>query len=273
MGTSARATLCIPARDEVRTIGAVVRAARDQLVERGAVQEILVIDDRSTDGTGDAARRAGARVIDADTWCSVNGGSIGKGDALWASIAACRTELIGWIDGDVSSFDMTQIALMFDELRCNDETQLVKGAFRRTGLDGRTCEGRMTALTARPLLTYFYPDLGDLVEPLGGIFAMRTDVAAELSLDPDYGVDIGIAIDVVEIFGRTSLVEIPMGTLVHRNRPMESLTESATQVARAIVSRAVMTRSMANDEVGFDHRVGRRLPVRYFMASALIPSG
>lgn len=261
--------MCIPAHNEVETITQVVSKVRDELVSSGVVHEVLVIDDRSTDGTGDAARRAGARVIETETWCSVNGGSIGKGDAIWASIAACRTDLIGWLDGDVSSFDVGHLAAMFRVLRDDATVQLVKGAFDRRDGNGHAIEGRLTALTARPLLSFFYPEVADLREPLGGIFAMRTSVAEELSLDPDYGVDIGIVLDVVEMFGRDALVEIPMGTLEHRSRPLAELKDSASMVSRAILSRALEVHPDGSLDSALSVSSARRLPVSWFRDSDL----
>ncbi|MGA9342761.1 MAG: glycosyltransferase family 2 protein [Rhodanobacteraceae bacterium] len=48
----------IPARDEVATVAAVVAGVR-----RSLACPVLVIDDASTDGTGEAARAAGAEVL------------------------------------------------------------------------------------------------------------------------------------------------------------------------------------------------------------------
>jgi len=273
MRISGNATVCIPAHNEAETIGCVVSLLQQRLVARGIVREVLVVDDRSSDGTGDVARRAGARVIEAETWCSIHGGSIGKGDAIWASISACRTDLIGWLDGDVSSFDVGRLAALFDVLNDDTAVQLVKGAFDRRDEDGQVTEGRLTALTARPLLSLFYPEIAQLRDPLGGIFAMRRSVAEELSLDPDYGVDIGIVIDIVETYGPESVVEIPVGYLSHKSRPLDDLKGSAEMVSRAIVLRALGDRGVRGSESDVWGMNARRFPVSWFRRTDLAEVG
>lgn len=258
------ATLCIPAHNEASTIGRIVMNIRKTLVVPGIIQEILVVDDRSTDGTGLIAKRAGARVIRTDDWCALNGGSLGKGDAIWASIAACHTGLIGWIDGDLTRFDMRSLRSMFAELREDPRTQLIKGSFDRINAEGDVVEGRLTALTARPLLGFFYPELASMNEPLGGIFALRQSVAVELSLDPDYGVDVGVLIDIYEKFGVGAIREIGMGTLSHQSRPLTALADTAHMISRAILSRAVLTNPQTIIDTGMEFLNVRRLPVSYF---------
>ncbi len=57
-------SMCIPCRDEVATIGPIVAATRQHLIERAQVlDELIVLDDRSTDDTATVAADAGARVV------------------------------------------------------------------------------------------------------------------------------------------------------------------------------------------------------------------
>src|SRR5918997_3472449 len=70
-------SVCIPAHDEATTVGEVVRKLRRHLVERvPLIDEILVIDDHSTDRTAEVAAEAGARVaLAADILPQVAGGN------------------------------------------------------------------------------------------------------------------------------------------------------------------------------------------------------
>lgn len=80
----------IPARNEAGTIAEVVRA----VASVPFVREVIVVDDGSSDGTGDIARLAGAKVIRREP-----GGS--KAHAMRAGVSATDAESILFVDGDV----------------------------------------------------------------------------------------------------------------------------------------------------------------------------
>ena len=82
-------TMCFPCRDEAATIGSLVAAVRQELVERvPIVDELVVLDDRSTDDTPAVAASAGAIVVPIEEIHAVHGVGHGKGNALWASLVA-----------------------------------------------------------------------------------------------------------------------------------------------------------------------------------------
>lgn len=232
-------TICIPARNEAATVGSVVRRIRRSLVERDArIDEILVVDDHSDDDTGREAARAGARVVTTSSYGDDLVTRGGKGDAVWVGLRECRTDLVGFVDADLTRLRPGALWNLFAPLIDDDSVQLVKGYVTRV-VDERTVEeGRVTALTARPLLSLLHPLAADVREPLGGMFAGRTDELGSLWLDSDYGVDIGIVLDIIERHGRDSVVDVPLGRITHRNRPLSELTLTATQVARAILARS-----------------------------------
>lgn len=236
---TATTTLCIPARNEERTIGRLVEDA-DQVLRRRlrVVDEILVIDDRSDDETAAVAASAGARVVATIDHVLDRRGPRGKGDAIRASIAVCRSENMLWIDGDMSGLDIARLVDLIRPLETDPSIRLVKASFERRGTNGRTTDGRLTALTARPLLSLYFPELSTLDEPLGGIFAMRTLDARELFLEPDYGVDVGILIDVYAMHGSHAIREVPLGTLSHRSRSLGELADTAPQICRSVLCRA-----------------------------------
>jgi glycosyltransferase involved in cell wall biosynthesis len=79
----------IPARNEAETIGAVVFAALDARL----VDEVVVVDNASSDATAVVAAAHGARVVHEAT--------PGKGQAMRAGVAASRADVIVFLDGDL----------------------------------------------------------------------------------------------------------------------------------------------------------------------------
>lgn len=245
-------TICIPARNEAKTIGQVVLSLKRAINQRPNFDcEVLVIDDRSNDRTAEIAAECGASVVSTQTLCRKFGGSNGKGDAIYASLLGCNSDLIAWVDGDLGEMEPAKILQLFDPLELNTRVQLVKGSFVRwvNGSEGE--EGRVTALTARPLLEILHPRFNFLSQPLSGMFAARRNVIGCLWLDCDYGVDIGVALDIFQMYGSSAIVEVDLGQISHRQRPIAQLAITASQVARAIVARAGVSNSVVRD---FEYR-------------------
>ena len=82
-------TVVVPAFNEAGSIAGVVTT----LLAAAAWHEVLVIDDGSTDGTGEAARRAGARVVRHPY-------NKGNGASVKTAIRSSATDWIAIIDGD-----------------------------------------------------------------------------------------------------------------------------------------------------------------------------
>jgi len=261
------ASICIPARNEAATIGELVGDLRSALVEDlGIVDEIVVVDDDSSDDTARIARNAGARVVSTRESGPSRDKSGGKGDAVWTSIATCESDFIMWVDGDMRGLDVRGLADLLAPLRTDRSVHLVKGSFVRLDSQGNPSEGRLTALTARPLLSFYFPAVANIVEPLGGIYAMRLTDARALDLESDYGIDVGILIDILMQYGPEAIVEVGLGTLSHDSRSLCDLSRTATQVIRTILSRAFKYRTLREDEA-LSSQGQRRLSVDKILSS------
>lgn len=231
-------SVCLPARDEQATIGPVVRAVVDGLVRtHGLVDEVVVLDHASTDDTARLARAAGATVHAADDLLAEHGVALGKGDVLWRSLAACSGDVVVWLDADLESFGPHYVSGLLGPLLTDPDVALVRATYERA-LGGVSGEGgRVTELLARPVIAMLFPELSHIRQPLGGEYAVRRDVAESVGFEPDYGVEMGLLLDVADAYGVGAIAQVDLGERVHRNRPLAALREQSRQVLRAVLSR------------------------------------
>ncbi len=234
-----RLSVCLPAHNEARTIGTIVHTIRQALVEAvPLVDEILVVDDASSDGTAAVAEAAGARVEAAAAILPSEGTRRGKGEALWKSVAACDGDLIVWLDADLIDFDPRFVTGLVGPLLAEPGIVFVKGFYERPGADGDLGGGRVTELVARPLLSTWFPELAEIVQPIGGEYASRREIVERVPFAGGYGVDIGLLIDIVKGWGIDAVAQVDLGVRNHRNRPLHQLGPQALAVLAAALRRA-----------------------------------
>jgi glucosyl-3-phosphoglycerate synthase len=238
-------SVCLPARDEAATIGPIVAAC----LELGAlVDEVLVIDDGSSDGTGAVATAAGARVVGVGEVLPDCGPGRGKGEAMWKSLHAAAGDIIVWCDADVQNFTPSFVSGLLGPLLTTDDVALVKAYYRRP-LDGRPGEGgRVTELVARPLIELLFPDLAGIAQPLAGECAGRREVLERLPFVQGYGVDLALLVDVAERWGADAIAQVDLGTRVHRNRPLSELAAQSRAIVQTALARAGVVTATALDE-------------------------
>lgn len=228
-------TVCLPARNEVATVGGIVA----RIAEHPLVDEIVVVDDHSDDGTGDAAAAAGARVVRAAEVLTEHGDGPGKGQALWKGVASSTGDVVAFCDADLRDFDPAFVTGLLGPFVLDADLGFVKAYYQRPGGDGSPRGGgRVTEMVARPVLHLFFPELADVVQPLAGEFAARREVFEALPFVEGYGVDIGLLIDAARHCGTRRLAQVDLGWRRHRNRPLEDLGPMATIVLRTALERA-----------------------------------
>ena len=229
-----RVSVCIPARDEEATVGRLVELLQR---DRDAIDEIVVVDHASKDATARVAAEAGARVVDADGIARSWGPAQGKGDVLWRSLLVSQGDVIVWLDADLADFPADGVRRLVEPLRDDDSVVLVKGAFARS-LNGKPGEGgRVTELAARPAIRLLAPELSRLRQPLSGQCAIRRSVAESVVFEIDYGVEIGLLLDLAYEYGADAIREVDLGPLEHRHQSLAALSRQSEQVLRALLSR------------------------------------
>lgn len=254
-------SVCIPCRDEAPTIGALVTAVRRELIDRsGLVDEVIVVDDRSTDETAQAASSAGAVVVPISAVHERFGDGHGKGNVLWASLLVSHGDIVAWIDGDLTSFEPAWIARLVGPLIEDDGIALVKGHGQRPQHVGGG-GGRTTELVARPLISMYFPELAELFQPLGGEYAVRRSVVEQLPIAEGWGVEIAMLIDISTRFGVESIGQVDVGIREHRHQGLEALSVQAAEVIATILGRISGGSMLANAEPALRRPGNQRIPL------------
>ena len=229
-------SVCIPARNEAATIGPIVRTIVTDLTGPGGgvplVDEIVVVDDGSTDGTGAIAAQAGARVVTGD---SAGGG---KGQAMRVALREAEGDLIAFVDGDVTNFGPHFVTGLLGPLLTDDGITVVKGYYQRPLHGEPDGGGRVTELMARPVIDLLFPALAGVRQPLAGETAGPRWVFEKCTLADGYAVELALLIDVASHFGVETIAQVDLGVRVNRNRPLAELRPQATDILAAALARS-----------------------------------
>ncbi len=225
-------SLGLPTLNEQTTIGRMVRTFKQALIDRvPLLDEIVVIDSQSSDRTTRVAERAGARVVQHGEILPRYGSFTGKGEALWKSLYALKGDLICWVDTDITNIHPKFVYGLLGPLLTDPEIHYVKGFYRRPLRYGELLQaqggGRVTELTARPLLNLFFPELSGLVQPLSGEYAGRRRVLESVPFFTGYGVELGLLLAISEAYGLRSIAQADLGMRVHRNQTLFDLSKMA----------------------------------------------
>jgi len=236
--SGARISVVIPARDEERTVAGVVAALRAALVERiPLIDEVVVIDSDSADGTAAGAASAGATVHRARDIAPGLGGYPGKGEALWKSLLVTGGDLLVFIDADLTDWGPHFVTGLLGPLFADPGVLLVKGFYARAtvGADGTdtsvsTEGGRVTELVARPLLNLWWPELSGVVQPLAGEWAARRDLMESVSIPVGYGVELSTLLDTFAKCGLDGIAQVDLDSRAHKHQSDHDLALMAAEL-------------------------------------------
>ncbi len=227
-------SVVLPARDEAPTIGAIVRSIRRDLMPAGLVDEVLVVDSHSADGTAAVARAAGATVVRQGEVLPEAGDRRGKGEAMWKALAVAEGDLLVFLDADLEEFDGRYVPRLLAPLLLDEGIHLVKGMYERPLPSGTALlpagGGRVTELVARPLINAFWPELAGLAQPLAGEYAARRRTLERVPFVSGYGVELGLLVDLLDLVGLEAIAQVDLGRRLHRHQSDEALGRMAMEI-------------------------------------------
>jgi glucosyl-3-phosphoglycerate synthase len=257
-------TVCVPTRETAATIAGTVRELVT-LQEAGLVDQVLVVDAASTDGTATIAAAAGAEVVQEAALRPHAGPVEGKGDAMWRALSAANGEIVVYLDGDVKDFGAHYVIGLLGPLLQSPEIAFVKGFYRRPlsieKLEIEDAGGRVTELSARPLLELTAPELSQFRQPLAGEVAGSRSLLTRIPYFTGYGVEIAMLIDVWREVGITRMAQVDLGSKRNSHQDLAALAKMSREVIEALAARlqeASATTGVLQPAPGVDARLRER---------------
>jgi glucosyl-3-phosphoglycerate synthase len=235
-------SIVLPALNEEPTVGAIVGALRAAWTgDVALVDEIVVLDSGSTDGTAEAAALAGAQVVHRDAVMASVPAVNGKGEAMWRSLFATTGDLVVFIDADLVDIDPAMVPALLAPLLLDPTIELVKGFGDRPVRSSAAVDpvggGRVTELVARPLLAAHWPELSGLIQPLIGEYAARRRLLEQLPFVCGYGVELAMLIDTMRLRGAQVIAQAEIGPRQHRHQPLDALGRMAAELWQVALDR------------------------------------
>ncbi len=232
-------SLALPALNEEQTVGNVIRTIQRALQEDvSLLDEIVLMDSNSTDRTRDIAENLGVPVYIHQHVLPQYGERQGKGEALWKSLYVTKGDLVLWIDTDIVNIHPRFIYGLIGPLLMRPDLMFVKGFYLRPMRVGKTVQagggGRVTELTARPLLNLFYPALSGLVQPLSGEYGGRRSALEKLPFSSGYGVETGLLIDLLDQYGLSAIGQVDLIKRIHHNQPLTALSMMSFAIIQTV---------------------------------------
>ena len=208
-------SVIIPAHNEQKCIKKVIRIVK----QNKSVDEIIVVDNNSSDKTALMAEKEGAKVV----FCKKQG----KGYAMEKGLQKAKNEIVVFIDADINNYSKDLIEKLAEPI-VNSKADFVKSLFERTG-------GRVTELVAKPLLDILFPEIHKFSQPLSGMIAGKKSLLSKIEFEKDYGVDIGILLDMIQM--NANIEEVHIGKIRNHSQQWKNLEKMSREVMNAIIKR------------------------------------
>ena len=203
---------------------------------------------------------------------------LGKGRNVWYcmgyTLAVNAVEAVALHDCDIVTYDRSLLArLIYPVANPNFRFQFSKGYYSR--IAGKYLGGRVSRLLVTPLTRAFKQTLAsqktDYLEfidsfryPLAGEFAMRKDVMAGLRIPSDWGLEIGVLIEMLRNFRPKRISQVDIADIYdHKHQSVSQDNDQAGLSKMSIDIGKAFFRALATDGVIFDKGLLRTLKATY----------
>lgn len=233
-------SVCVLTKDCASTIDQTLRVL-DECLANGYIDQVVVVDANSPDGTAEIVKKHKALLIQQDELMPELGPALGKGDAMWRAQSVLTGEIIVYQDGDLTDYAIRHVLGVVGPLLKYPNIAFSKGTYRRhlrsRGALVKDGGGRVSTLTARPLLKAFYPELHEFRQPLSGEAAIRKSLLEQLPIVTGYGVEIGMLIDIYQKAGISAMAEADLSERHNNHQSLQALEGMAEVITQTILSR------------------------------------
>jgi len=199
-------SLCLPALNEAKTIGKIIKTLKKSLHDKvPLLDEIVVIDSGSTDGTQEIAKKQGVQVFQSSEILPEFGNYCGKGENLWKSLYIANGDIVIWLDTDIRNIHPRFVKGLVGPLLFHHDISFVKGFYRR------------------PI------EINGKLKPTGG------GRVTEILVKPFFN---GLMVDIESRFGLNCMAQVDLEVRIHRNQSLESLRKMAFGILKVLLMRA-----------------------------------
>ncbi len=232
-------SLCLPTKNEIKTLEPIIKVISEDTMQRyPLVDELIIMDSHSTDNIKEVAEKYGIPLYNDDEVLTEAGSYPGKGEALWKSLYLMNSDLIGWIDADIKNFDSHFVYGLLGPLIENPNIGFIKAFYQRPIKEGGVLResggGRVTEITARPIINLFYPELAGFIQPLSGEYAGRREIFTNIPFFTGYAVELGMLIHIFHQFGLFKMAQVDLAKRIHRNQSTKALGRMSFAILQAV---------------------------------------
>jgi glucosyl-3-phosphoglycerate synthase len=235
-------SVVLPCREVADTIGAIADEVNALNEQAGLVDQLIAVDAGSRDGTAEIAARHGVDVYQEDELLPEHGPAAGKGDAMWRSLTVATGDVVMFLDADTTNLERHFVYGMLGPILTEPDVRFAKATYHRPliGPRGDVLDdaGRVTELTAKPLLGIFFPELAGFGQPLAGEIVGDRQLLSQIPFLTGYAVETAMLIDVLRTAGLDAMAQAGLGARHNRSKALRELGSMSYAVARAVVGRA-----------------------------------